>query len=78
MDKCDVEFPSTVSEHSSCLCDCCHGTGKVVKLRVPGTYYYDGRYLSTRYHSLWVCRECAGKLIEALKKLTEAKDDARA
>ncbi len=65
-DKLDVKFNATESEQSNCLCNCCHGTGKALKLKIPETLYYNGKGLSTRYRDLWICETCREKLIAAL------------
>ena len=67
-DKLDVKFDATESKQSNCICDCCHGTGKVLMLKMPKTLYFDGNSLSTRYREMWICETCRAKLIEALRR----------
>ena len=65
-DKLDVKFTATESEHSNCICTCCHATDKVLKLNIPNTLYYDGKTLSTTYFGFWLCQTCREKLINAI------------
>lgn len=67
-DKLNVTFLSERSKHDNCFCKCCHGTGEVLKLRIPTTLYHDGRKLTTKYNDLWICDKCREKMITALKE----------
>ena len=67
-DKLNVAFPCAKSEYDNCVCDCCHGTGRVLKIQLPTTLYYDGKSLTTKYRHFWICDECREKLITALTK----------
>lgn len=62
----DVQFTASASATDNCICDCCHSVGKVIKLQIPETKYFDGRGLSTKYSGLWVCENCCSKLAVAL------------
>ena len=66
MDKLEVVFAAVKSKQDNCICDCCHGSGKVLKLRMPKTLYYDGKTLTTRYGDFWICNECRERLTAAL------------
>lgn len=61
-----VEFPSEISTYRNCMCDACHGIGQVIKLELPQTKYFNGRVLSTRYDTYWLCPECRDMLVKAL------------
>ena len=65
-DRLDVRFASEMSRAENCFCDACHGTGRVVKLTMPQTLYFDGGTLSTKYHNYWLCAGCRTKLAHAL------------
>ena len=65
-DKLDVIFPSELSRAENCFCDACHGTGRVVKLKIPETLYFDGNGLSTKYSNYWLCAGCRAMLSHAL------------
>ena len=69
MDRLDVTFKAVESRQNNCICDCCHGSGRVLKLRMPRTLYHDGRALTTKYSDLWICNECRIKLMAALSRL---------
>lgn len=63
----EVEFHADASNAENCICDACHNTGKVTKLRLPRTLYYGGHKLSTRYSGYWLCASCAEKLFCVLQ-----------
>jgi len=65
-DKCEVIFKSKKSEYDNCICSACHGTGRVVKIKLPTTLYHNGETLSTKYSEYWLCDNCKTKLINAL------------
>jgi hypothetical protein len=67
-DKLDVDFVAVKSNHDNCSCDCCHGLGKVIKMRIPEAKYHDGNGLTTKYHNWWMCEECWEKLIKAVEE----------
>ena len=54
------------SEYNNCICEMCHGTGYVTKISYPITLYHDGKKLSQKKHSIWLCDECRDKLMKAL------------
>ena len=61
-----VKFPAKMSTYDNCVCNACHGVGKVIKLEIPETKYFDGNNLTTNYTELWLCMDCRKKLIQAL------------
>jgi hypothetical protein len=63
-----VSFDSKHSDYEGCLCACCHGTGKVLKVMMPSTLYHDGKQLTVKYSPLWICDDCREKLLRALQK----------
>lgn len=65
-DKLDVSFDSILSRAENCFCDACHGTGRVTKLKMPETLYFDGGTLSTKYFNYWLCDKCRTMLAHAL------------
>ena len=66
-ERLSVEFTSEMSKNDNCMCDCCHGLGKVLKLKLPRTEYFNGKKLSTEYRNFWICDDCRMKLNEALR-----------
>ena len=82
IEKKEVRFAGTVSDAENCLCDCCHGYGTVLKMEIPQTMYFNGRWLTTQYHNAWICQSCAEKLTAVLseicgRRLKEAQEDGR-
>ena len=65
-EKLNVSFISSISTADNCICSACHGEGKVIKLELPTTLYYNGNGLETRYKNYWVCKKCRDKLTHAL------------
>lgn len=65
-EKLTVKFHSEISDASNCICDACHNVGRVIKLELPETKYHNGKRLSTKYTSYWLCFNCREKLTEAL------------
>ena len=63
----DVKFVAATSENESCICDCCHNVGRVVKLEIPDTKFFNGKALETKYFNLWMCEKCRRKLTAALE-----------
>lgn len=62
----DVDFPSELSRANNCICDACHDTNMVIRLKLPETKFFDGQGLSTKYTNYWLCGECGGKLLCSL------------
>lgn len=55
-----------------CQCECCHGTGKMARVRIPQTLFRNGKGLTTTSCTWWMCEEC----FETFKKtLNEAEVD---
>ena len=78
MRKCeslDVEFKTSMSKASNCICNACHGSGQVLSLSLPETLYFDRKHLTTEYSPYWVCRSCRDKLVKALE-WEAAQDDS--
>ena len=72
IEKCEVSFPAEISACDNCICSACHDIGKVVRLKVPRTYYGDdGQTLITRYSNYWLCRKCTEKLVQRLNTEVE-------
>jgi len=65
-EKLEVTFSVKESEYDNCLCDCCHGTGHVLKVKMPTTLYKNGKDLTTNYSNLWLCNDCRKKLSDVL------------
>lgn len=64
--KTDIVFPSNITQANNCLCSACHALGRVIKLAMPTTLYFDTEKLTTNYHPYWLCKECRDKLVRAL------------
>ena len=62
----DVLFEAERLKGENKCCDCCFTIGKVTKLKIPVTKYYNHRTLETIYNEYWFCDECKIKLINAL------------
>lgn len=62
----DVKFGAEVSKYTNCECNGCHNLNRVYKLTYPHTLYHDGRTLTTRYYSYWLCGDCVEKLLKAI------------
>ena len=63
-----VKFTAKMSAYDNCVCNACHNLGKVVKLTIPNTLYFDGKKLTTKYHEYWLCMDCRKKLMRALEE----------
>lgn len=61
-EKMNVKFSAHVSEQNNCICDACHDTGTVMKLKLPYTRYHDRKKLSTKHREYWLCSGCRTKL----------------
>ena len=58
-------------------CDSCHRVGGgTADVRIPVTRYYDHERQIKKTYSYWLCKECRGKLMEALRKCEEGEQDA--
>ena len=55
------------SIYDNCLCETCHKTGYVTKIRFTMTKFWSGKALTQKMDSLWVCDECFDKLMRALE-----------
>ena len=69
----NVRFRARNSKAENCFCSGCHAGGKVIKMLLPETLYYDGKDLSTRYREYWLCQECVEKLKKVLDNPEEEK-----
>lgn len=65
-EKLDVNFTAKLSRHDNCSCSACHGIGRVMKIGLPETKYFDGGQLTARYRDYWICAKCRTKLAHAL------------
>lgn len=70
-----VNFPAKMSTYDNCVCNACHNVGKVIKLEIPETKYFDGNNLTTNYTELWLCMDCRKKLIQALKMVGVSEEE---
>lgn len=62
---------------TNAVCDCCHNVGRAMEFKYPDTKYHDGKGLSCKSETIWVCEECAEKMIEVLTAvLNEMKAEA--
>lgn len=66
-DKRHVEFHAYLSDSDRCKCDTCFDTTTVVKINYPITKYHDGQNITTIHKHIWLCKECATKLIDAIE-----------
>ena len=66
IDRKNVRFTSVLSAADNCICNACHNVGKVTKLTIPETKYFEGRKLTTHYFGFWLCMDCRERLILAL------------
>ena len=66
LERKNVRFTSVLSNADNCVCSACHNVGKVTKLTIPETKYFDGRKLTTHYFGFWLCMDCRERLIRAL------------
>lgn len=63
----EVTFETKISKAENCICAACHGTGRVIQIRLPETLFFDGGHgLSTKYRNYWLCAPCRAKLVRAL------------
>lgn len=63
----DVQFKSSRSQSSNCICNACFGADFVVKLSLPETKYHNGWDLETRHTDYWLCKKCSEKLAKAIE-----------
>lgn len=63
-----VIFRAKMDTADNCVCNACHNVGKVTKLTIPETKYFDSRKLTTHYFDFWLCMDCRERLIRALTK----------
>jgi len=64
--KDNVKFGALRSSYDNCICEGCHRGGYVTMLDLPSTLYHNGRKLSTKYRSYWLCDSCLEKLKAAI------------
>lgn len=62
----DIEFKSKISDSVYCICSSCNDTGRVMKVSLPVTKFFDGHNLSTQHNEYWLCCKCRNKLSYAL------------
>ena len=56
---------------TNAVCDCCHNVGKAMEFKYPCAKYYDGKRLSCKSKTIWVCEECAEQMIIVLKAVLD-------
>jgi hypothetical protein len=61
-----IVFKSTLSRERNCLCDMCIEGGRVIKIGIPETKFFNGKTPSTRYTETWICESCRDHLVKAL------------
>lgn len=61
------KFVSVPSDSNACVCHGCHRIGRVLKIALPQTRYYDGINLETHYTKYCLCESCAEKLVFVLR-----------
>lgn len=61
-----VKVTSEIGKATNCICDFCHATGRVIKVQIPQTKFYDGYRLTTKYSSMWLCESCRDALRTAI------------
>jgi hypothetical protein len=69
MDKLNVSVSATLVERTHCICDMCHGTGKVISVLIPETKYRpkDKKLLLVNEPiRMWMCESCRDKLLRAI------------
>lgn len=64
----EVEFNTALGAYDNHICTACHNVGRVLKLKLPATLFYDGKRLATKYYEYWLCSECREKLLHALQE----------
>lgn len=67
LERKNVRFTSVLSTADNCICNACHGSGQVIKLILPETKYFNGKSLTTKRYSYWLCRSCRDNLVKALE-----------
>lgn len=66
LESLEVDFRTEISTYNNCICDACHDTDTVIKIRLPETKYHNGTKLTTKYSNYWLCIKCRNKLTYAL------------
>lgn len=69
LDKLNVSVSATLVEKTHCICDMCHGTGKVIAVLIPETKYRpkDKKMLLVNEPiRMWMCESCRDKLLRAI------------
>lgn len=56
----------TLELATNAICNCCHGIGSVLQFEIPSTLFHNGKTLTTKYRTIWICPECLEKLKKAL------------
>lgn len=70
-DKRQVKFNAYLSNSEKCICDACFDVTTVVKIDYPITKYHDGQNITTIHKNVWLCKECAIKLIDTIEEVIE-------
>ena len=53
-----ITFEAIMSKSDYCTCDSCHNIGKVIKINLPETKFFDGENLTTIAREYWLCDSC--------------------
>lgn len=61
-----VKVTSEIGKATNCICDFCHAMGRVIKIQIPETKFFDGYKLTTKYTSMWLCESCRDALRMAI------------
>ena len=67
----DGYFTAKRSESEYCQCDCCAKVAFVTIFSFPITRYWNGKELSMKRKTMWICDECAAKLNKVLKGISK-------
>ena len=62
-----VKVTSEIGKSTNCICDFCHATGRVLKVQIPETKFFDGYKLTTKYTPMWLCESCRDALRSAIE-----------
>lgn len=81
MDRLNVSVSATLVERTNCICDMCHGTGKVISVLIPETKYRPKNkkmLLVNEPIRMWMCESCRDKLLRAISiPFQEAQEDGQ-
>lgn len=62
----EISFTAKRLEGNNKCCDACFEIGKVTEVKIPVTRYHNGKDLSVKYHTYWLCDDCKRNLVTVL------------